>query len=66
LDNDYENAKPTTAELEGIASIINEHYANVAKENIVGHLEVNPSTVCPSNLFLGENGWKKELLELLK
>jgi hypothetical protein len=65
LDNDYENGKPSEKELAGIARIIKENYSFVDKENIIGHLEVNSSTTCPSKLFLGENGWKKDLLELI-
>ena len=65
LDNDYENSTPSDIELQAIVEIIKENYPQVRKENIFGHREINPKKTCPSNLFFGENGWKKRLLELI-
>lgn len=68
FDGDYENSRPSDAELRAAVSIIKEHYPNVPKERIFGHREVNPKTTCPSNLFLsnGERrGWKVDLLDML-
>lgn len=58
FDNDYENSTPSEPELASAKEIIDK-YPNVT---ILGHREVNLKTVCPSNFFLGENGWKKKLL----
>lgn len=57
FDNDYENGTPSEVELAAAKEIIGK-YPNVT---ILGHQEVNLKTVCPSNFFLGENGWKKKL-----
>jgi hypothetical protein len=62
LDNDYENETPSEKEITAIAQTIIKHYPNITLENIVGHCEVNPKTVCPSNEFLGECGWKASIL----
>jgi hypothetical protein len=62
LDNDYENESPSEEEINSIAQAIIKHYPKVPLENIVGHREVNPKTVCPSNKFLGKDGWKESLL----
>lgn len=69
LDNDYENQRPSTTELNGIAEIINDHYGQASLKNVVGHREVNARTSCPSNLFLTgsiNRGWKDEILHVLK
>lgn len=69
LDNDYEHDRPSNAELEGIAKLINGHYPYVPLSRIVGHREVNAKTTCPSELFLNAGevmGWKYDLLSLLR
>lgn len=69
LDNDYEAARPSKAELRGIAGLIKNNYRQVPLGRIVGHREVNSKTVCPSNLFLDGpqgKGWKEDLLELMR
>lgn len=65
LDNNYEDSEPSARELQSIAAIITEHYEAVSAENIVGHREINHKTTCPSNVFLGDDGWKGRLLRLL-
>lgn len=68
LDNNYEDSRPSDAELEAVAGVIKENYASVPKERVLGHREVNQKTTCPSNLFLSKgsvSGWKEDLLELL-
>ncbi len=68
FDNDFENSKPTNIELQGMAKVIKEYYPFVGKGHVVGHMEVNPKTTCPSQIFLtAENnrGWKEDLLDLL-
>lgn len=64
FDDDLENKVPTEIQLAGAVKVIRENYSNILRENITGHMEVNEKTKCPSNLFLGENGWKKKLLEI--
>lgn len=69
FDGDYENAWPSDAVFASVATIIEKHYPRVAKENILGHREVNPETTCPSNLFLpsrDRQGWKKDLLDTIR
>jgi hypothetical protein len=68
LDNDYEHDSPSNIELRGVAAVIREHYKQVPLTRIVGHREVNPKTVCPSELFLEGSdgkGWKSPLLVLV-
>jgi N-acetylmuramoyl-L-alanine amidase len=65
FDGNYENRRPSNIELRAAAKIIHQHYANVSKERIFGHREINLKTTCPSNLFLsdtGKRGWKEDLL----
>lgn len=66
LDNDYENSSPSESELISIASIIVNDYPNISSKNVLGHCEVNPLTVCPSNNFLVEDGWKNDLLKIIE
>ncbi len=69
FDGDFENTKPSDAELSAAANIIKDHYPQVARERIFGHREINPKTTCPSNIFLSNKnrlGWKNDLLESLK
>jgi hypothetical protein len=68
FDGDFENSRPSDIELSAAASIIKDHYPQVARECIFGHREINLKTTCPSNLFLSDSprrGWKDDLLELL-
>jgi hypothetical protein len=68
LDNDYEHDSPSNVEILGVATVIREHYGQIPLTRIVGHREVNPRTVCPSDLFLdesGRKGWKSALLALV-
>jgi hypothetical protein len=68
FDGDYENGRPSDAELQAAARLIKERYPHVSKEKIVGHREVNPKTTCPSNLFLPSSmsgGWKIDLLDFI-
>lgn len=66
IDNDLENSEPSGADLEAVAKLIRESYPQVKPENILGHMEVNEKTVCPSKLFLGEGGWKAKLIAALR
>lgn len=69
LDNDYANSRPSVVELNAIAQLIKENYADVSKDRILGHCEVNlKKTHCPSELFLSKDGtlgWKEDLLDIL-
>jgi hypothetical protein len=70
LDNNFENLKPSSTVLNGVAKIIREQYNFVSKENIKGHREVKKggTTSCPSNLFLSSGpvgGWKDDVLNLI-
>ena len=63
LDNNYEESEPPQNEMDSIAEIIRNTYPQVKKDRIFGHREINSNTTCPSNLFLGENGWKEKITE---
>jgi hypothetical protein len=68
LDNDYEHHSPSNLELLGVAALITDHYGQIPLTRIIGHREVNPRTICPSDLFLdesGRKGWKSALLALV-
>lgn len=67
LDNNYTDSEPSGKELSAIASIIKTNYPQVSKDRIFGHREVktNGVTECPSNKFLGQDGWKEKLLNML-
>lgn len=65
FDNDYTRTAPSDAELKSAADIVKNNYSGVNKKRIFGHREVNTETVCPSDLFLGQNGWKEKLLDFL-
>ncbi len=54
--DELENARPTPQALKTAQEII----ARYQGAKILGHREI-VETVCPGNLFLGENGWKQEL-----
>lgn len=57
--DDLKEKKPSEAAINTAKEIIGK-YPNC---KILGHREIKPATVCPGNLFLGENGWKKQLLK---
>lgn len=61
LDGEFIDVEPPEAALGGIAKLLQENYPQIKKENILGHREVNPQTVCPGNLFL--SSWKDKILE---
>lgn len=61
FDGDFEVTRPSDLMLQAAAKLINENYPGA---NVIGHSEVNTKTTCPSTLFL--NGWKKDLLALIK
>ncbi len=56
LDNDYSQADPPSAVLDAVAGIIRQHYRLVPIQNIIGHRDCYPKTVCPGNTF--ESSWK--------
>jgi hypothetical protein len=65
FDNDYENSRPSSIELEAAAALIRGRYGHVPVSGILGHCETNQKTVCPSRKFLdGRNGtgWKSDLV----
>lgn len=63
LDGDFADTQPSDQELEGIAKILKDHYPSISPERVIGHLEANPKTVCPGNLFLPV--WKHKILKKL-
>lgn len=63
LDGDFENSEPPEEAVKGIAEIIQNNYPQIKKEEVSGHLEVNPSSKAPGSLFLPV--WKEKLLALL-
>lgn len=62
LDGDFEKTVPRLEYLKGLTEIIRNNYARIAKECIFGHREINSKTNCPSDLFLGKDGWKGMIL----
>ncbi|MFA7662797.1 MAG: peptidoglycan recognition family protein [Patescibacteria group bacterium] len=56
--DDLEENRPTEKALQTANEIIKK-YPNC---NILGHREIKPSTTCPGNLFIGNEGWKNNLL----
>lgn len=59
IHDDLIEKMPTPEALKVVRKIIKKYNP----KDILGHREVLSTTVCPGNLFLGENGWKKELLD---
>lgn len=57
--SELENAEPTADAIKSAKEIIKKY--NV--KEVLGHREVSDKTTCPGDLFLGEKGWKKKLLE---
>ncbi|MBA3757973.1 N-acetylmuramoyl-L-alanine amidase [Candidatus Saccharibacteria bacterium] len=64
LDNNYEKMCPSEQTLEALATHIRKKYPEVKSENIMGHCESSPGTICPGVHFLEE--WKPKLIEYLK
>jgi N-acetyl-anhydromuramyl-L-alanine amidase AmpD len=64
LDNDYEKQDPIDEILKKLASFIQENYSNIRLENIIGHCEANPKTICPGTNF--KSVWKAKLLNYLQ
>ena len=56
--DDLKKAPPTSKALQTAKKII----PNYPHGKIFGHREVKLSTLCPGNLFLGNEGWKHKLL----
>lgn len=56
--DDLMERRPTEAALESAREIIKRYHP----KEILGHREVKDNRTCPGNLFLGEDGWKKELV----
>ena len=69
LVGDYTNSVPSIIVLQAVADIIRTHYRFILKDGIIGHREVKMTaprtTTCPGNLFLGPQGWKQILLDLI-
>lgn len=65
FDGDFESNRPTDKQIATVATVIKKHYPTITPDNVLGHREVNPKTTCPSNLFLGEGGWKEKLVNSL-
>lgn len=66
FDNDLEDREPNKRDLAIAAKLIKDYYPQVKPENILGHMEVNKQTICPSKFFLGESGWKTKLIAALQ
>lgn len=58
--DELENARPSQKAIESTRSIISWYNPR----HILGHREIKGDRTCPGNLFLGDHGWKKELLIL--
>lgn len=58
IHDDLDEKEPTPQAIETVKKLI----AKYNPKEILGHREIKPSTTCPGNKFLGENGWKKKLL----
>lgn len=56
---DLTESKPSEQALRSAKEIIAKYPLGLS---IVGHREVLPSTICPGNKFLGNNGWKQSLI----
>lgn len=64
----YTNSIPPLKALKAVAEIIANYEKITGKElKIYGHREVRPDpTSCPGNKFLGRNGWKSKIIEMVK
>lgn len=56
---ELEEAEPTPKAILSAKKLI----AHYNPKEILGHREIKPMTECPGSKFLGENGWKKKLLQ---
>ncbi|MDD5738887.1 MAG: peptidoglycan recognition family protein [Candidatus Pacebacteria bacterium] len=62
---DFTDGQPTDEALDACATLIAGYMKNfpaIKIENVIGHREVNPKTICPGNGFLGPDGWKQTLI----
>lgn len=64
LDGEFVDMEPPGEVIEGIVKLLKENYPKIPHENVKGHREVNPNTVCPGNLFL--SSWKQKVLQRLE
>lgn len=55
--DDLKDTRPTDKAIQTAQEIIKKY----SHCTILGHREIKPSTTCPGNLFLGNDGWKKKL-----
>lgn len=66
---DYSQSKPAEEALDTCAKLITDYikkFPAIKLENVIGHREVNPKTICPGNDFLGPDGWKQILTEKVR
>lgn len=63
----YTDTKPDDVMFDGFVEVWRKYSDNIPPENVYGHKEIPYNhTVCPSELFLGPQSWKKELVAKLK
>jgi hypothetical protein len=55
---DLSETTPSTESIQSAKEIISKYPGT----EILGHREILPTTICPGNKFLGDSGWKQELL----
>lgn len=63
LDGNFEQLFPPAPMLYGAAELIGRWYGRVVPNRILGHGEINPSTLCPGRYFA--DGWKRTILHRL-
>lgn len=63
IDDDLSEKLPTELALSAIASVIQEHYPQITPDEVIGHSEAYPGTICPGRLFIPQ--WKRALLEVM-
>ena len=61
LDANLTDHPPTPEALAAIQRVLGTHYQDVSVSRIFGHREINSSTTCPGNRFLG--GWKQAIID---
>lgn len=59
LIGSFQQSIPSQKTLESVRQILKQYPST----QIVGHREVVETTDCPGNTFLGDSGWKKELID---
>ena len=65
LSGDYEHSIPPIQQIKAAAKIIKENYSYVDLGRVFGHQEVMQGRTCPGDKFLGVDGWKNTLIELV-